>query len=222
MTKVLTRNINTRWENKKFPPYQQFVSIYFVRNLVYLRSTYLLACGAFCGPSRDLQRTIYETILKGYLFVVDQQEADVMYSVINGTIESKELKALRRRRFWPFEYLINRLYLKETRESNKKFYEALSRFSHPSIKSVYHDLEYSKTEVEDCLNVILSLTYGNIQMMAEGFYDLLDSTLKRMIRESLFEIADFQGETGLFEPDQERWFPKIRLKKGNFLHILKS
>ena len=172
-----------------------------MRNIAYLRSAYLLSCGAFCGPSRDVQRTVYETILRGYLFIVDQKEANLMYKFIDGTIESNARDALRKRKFWPFEYLINRLYIESTRKSHKKLFEELSRSSHPSIKGAYYDLVYNESEVKDCLNTILSFGYGNIQMMAEGFINFLNSTLKGKVRESLLQISDTLGERPLFEPD---------------------
>lgn len=220
MTDILLTNIKKVHGEKEFLPYQQFVSIYFVRNIVYLKSAYLLSCGAFCGPSRDIQRTVYETILRGYLFIVDHKEANHMYNYINGTINSEELDMLQRRKFWPFDYLMKRLFHRRTRKMHKKLYEELSRSSHPSIKGVYHDLEYSEDQVNDCLNVILSFGYGNMQMMAEGFYDFLDSVLKVKIKESLLQILDILSEKPLLEPDLEEWSSKIRLKKGNFLQVL--
>ena len=209
------------WGPKEIPPYQQFISIYFLRNITYLRAAYLLASGALIGPSRDLQRTVYETILRGYLFIVDQKEADLMYSYIEKTIGREELKALRKRNFWPFNFLIEQLYVKETRQKHKKLFRGLSRFSHPSILGAFKDLEYSEAEVKDCLNCILSLTYGNIQMLSEGFFNFLDQPLKQIIKKTLLEIVDSQGEIAIFEPDQERWILRIKLKGGNFMKVLK-
>ena len=60
--------IQTLWGAKELPPHQQWVSIYFFRNMTYLRAAYLLAREGSCGASNDLQRTAYETLLRGYLF----------------------------------------------------------------------------------------------------------------------------------------------------------
>jgi hypothetical protein len=217
----LNENVDIMWDLREMPPFQQFVSIYFSRNITYLQSAYLLASGALCGPSRDLQRTVFETTLRGYLFIVDHKEADLMYSYVEKKIGKKELDMLRKRKFWPFEFMVRTLYTEKTRKQHIKLFEALSRFSHPSILGAFKDLEYSNSEVEDCLNFILSLTYGNVQMVSEGFFDFLDSSLKKVIKEALLEITDSQGEIALFEPDQKRWSPKIKLKKGNFMSILK-
>ena len=101
-------------------------------------------------------------------------------------------------------------------------FRGLSRFSHPSILGAFKDLEYSEIEVKDCLNCILSLAYGNIQMLSEAFLDFLDRSLKETIKETLLEIVDSQGEIAIFEPNQERWISEIKLKDGNFMEILKG
>ena len=209
------------WGPKELPPFQQFVSIYFSRNITYLQSAYLLAVGALCGPSRDLQRTVFETILRGYLFIVDHKEADLMYKYVEKKLGKQEMVTLRKRNLWPFNFLVKRLYSRETRKQHRKVFEELSRFSHPSIVGAFKDLNYSKSEVEDCLNIILCLVYGNIQMLSEGFFDFLEPSLRKTVKETLLEIADAQGIVALFEPDQKQWSPKIKLKKGNFMHTLK-
>lgn len=221
MLRLLRANIKKIWGAKELPLFQQFVSIYFTRNNVYLRSAYFLTCGGLCGPSRDLRRTVYETLLRGYLFIVNNKEADLMNSYLNGTIGSEKLKKLRRRKFWPFRFLVGQLYTQRTRKIHKKLYEKLSRFSHPSIFAVRKDLEYSESEVEDCLKMNLSFAYGNVQMMAEGFFDFLDLSLKQKVRETLFEIADYLGEIPTFEPDQERWSARINLRSHDLLGILR-
>jgi len=215
------RLLNTIMQlNEELPPYQQFISIYFMRNIIYLQSAYLLACGGYCAPSRDLQRTLYETILRGYLFIVNEDEANLMYEYIEELIIPVRKEALRKRKFWPFEFMVEQLYLEESRKSHKRLFQELSYSSHPSIKSVLPDLEYREGQVRDCLNMILSLIFGNIQMMAECFFSLLDSDFKDIIKASLTEIADFLGEVPLFEPNKPDLTSKIKLKKGNFLDVL--
>ena len=212
--------IKTSWGNKELPPYQQFVSIYFQRNIMYLRAAYLLACGCLCEPSRALQRTICETILRGYLFIVNRKEANLMYSLIEGTIKPEERDALRNRKYWRFNFLLGELYTKKTRKSYKKLLkDILSPRAHPSIRGAFTDLQYSSQNVEDCLNMVLTLSYGNIQMMAEGFFDFLNNGLKDVIRTTLKNIAEAQKETTIFAPDKKIYSSKIKLKKGNFMEL---
>jgi hypothetical protein len=144
-----------------------------------------------------------------------------MYSYVERRIEKEELGILRIRGFWPFEFMARTLYTEKTRKQHARLFGDLSRFSHASIRGAFKDFEYSSPEVEDCLNVVLSLAYGNVQMVSEGFFGFLDPSLKNVIRKTLFEIADFQGEIGLFEPDKEGQSQKIKLAKGNFMKILK-
>lgn len=203
---------------EELPPYQQFVSIYFFRNMAYLRGAYMLACEGSCGPSRDLQRTSYETILRSYLFMVDKNEADLLYSYIEGNANAR--KILRKRNFYPINFLRSKLYTPPSRKSHKKVFEELSRFSHPTIQAAISDLLHSSKNVEDCLKMILALIYGTVQVLVEGFFDLLDEDLKATAKETLEKIADFLKEVPLFEPDQKRWSSKIRLKRGNFLDVL--
>lgn len=218
MKKELGAILKTKWGDKELPSYQQFVSIYFFRNMVYLRGAYLLACEGSCGPSSDLQRTAYETILRSYLFMVDKSEADLLYSYLEGNAKAR--KILRKRNFYPINFLRSELYAPSSRKLHKKIFEELSRFSHPTIQGAMLDLQYSSKNVEGSLKMILALTYGTVQMLVEGFFDLLDARLKATAKETLEKIADFLKVVPLFEPNQERWSSKIKLKRGNFLAVL--
>ena len=122
---------------------------------------------------------MFETLLRGNLFIVDNKEADLMYKYVEKKLTKQEMAHLKKRNLWPFNFLVKRLYSKETRKQHRKVFEELSRFSHPSIMSVFKDLDYSQSEVEDCLNFILCLVYGNIQMLSEGFFDFLDPSFKK-------------------------------------------
>jgi len=214
------RIIQTKWGTKELPPHQKWVSIYFFRNMTYLRAAYLLAREGSCMASNDLQRTVYETILRGYLFIVDEKEARLHSSLIEGTIKPEEKEILRKRKYYPFDFLLKRLYMPKSRESHRKIFHILSRFSHPSIRGVFLDLQYSGKQIENRLKMILALIYGTVQMMAEGFFELLDDRIKGAIKETLEGIADFLLVVPVFEPDQRMWLSKIRLKEGNFLTVL--
>jgi len=68
--------------------------------------------------------------------------------------------------------------------------------------------------------MILAFIYGTVQMMAKGFFDLLDDYIKDTIKDTMESIAGFLHEVPLFEPDKEELSSKIRLKEGNFLSVL--
>lgn len=214
--------IQTQWGAKELPPHQQWVSIYFFRNMTYLRAAYLLAREGSCGASNGLQRTAYETLLRGYLFIIDENEARLFYNLIEGTIEPKAKEALRKRKFFPFEFLLKKLYKPKSRESHREIFHELSRFSHPSIRGVFLDMKHSEKQIEDCLKMILAFIYGTVQLMAEGFFEFLDDRLKDTIKDVLENIASFLQEVPLFEPNKEELSSKIRLREGNFLTVLSA
>jgi hypothetical protein len=220
MKREWERIIQNRWGAKELPPHQKWVSIYFFRNMTYLRAAYLLAREGSCGASNDLQRTVHETILRGYLFIVDEKEATLYSSLIEGTITPEEKETLHKRKYYPFNFLLKKLYTCKSRKSHRKVFQLLSRFSHPSVLGVFLDLQYSGKQVEDCLKMILALTYGTVQMMAEGFFELLDDRIKDTIKQILKGIADFLLAVPVFEPDQKMWLSKIKLREGNFLTVL--
>lgn len=56
-----------------------FISTYFMRNITYLYSAYESARIGNTMPSYNLQRTVLESIIKGYVFVVDEDIADRCY-----------------------------------------------------------------------------------------------------------------------------------------------
>ena len=232
LTRVCSDALASMWVMKKelegvfrklmreLPASQKWVSIYFFGNMIYLRAAYFLACEGSCRPSWDLQRTAYETILRGYLFIVDESEADLLHSYLEGNVEAR--KILRKRNFYPIDFLQSQLYTPSSRRSHKKIFKELSYFSHPTIRGAMLDLQYSEENVKYCLNGVLYLTYGTVQMLTEGFFDLLDEPLRAAIKDTLEKIANFLKEVPIFEPDQERWSSKIRLRKGNFLAVLSS
>ena len=208
-----------REKGEVLPPSHAFVSAYFRRNMVYLHSSYILGSMGFSHPSISLQRTVYETILRSYLFIVNPKEANLYYSKLQ---TDEEEKFLRKRRFYGHSYLINELFKPKTKDKHRTFYKKLSISAHAEIKGIFLDFpDYREKEIEDRLRTILSLAYGNIQMMAEEFLDLLDIALKRIIKEVLKEIVEsLERKIPLFEPDKDVYFSKLRLKKGNFMDVL--
>ncbi len=56
-----------------------FIGTYFMRNITYLYSAYECARIGNTMPSYNLQRTVLETIIKGYVFIVDEDIADRCY-----------------------------------------------------------------------------------------------------------------------------------------------
>jgi hypothetical protein len=211
------------WERAKkigesLPNVQSFVSAYYRRNMVYLKSAYVLASMCFSYPSMNLQRTVYETILRGYLFIVDPQEADLYH--LNLRTEEEE-DFLRSRKWYGHSFLTDRLFEAKMRESHRTFYKELCISVHAEIKGVLRDFpNYVDEDVEDRLRIILSLSYGNAQMMAEAFYDILDESIKKALRIVFTEIVETLKSRPTFEPNKREYSSKLELKEGNFVDIL--
>jgi hypothetical protein len=199
------------------PPYQQFTAIFFKRNIIYLQSAHILASMGFINPSQNVQRTVYETILRCYHFIVKNEEA-VHYNSIIGT-EKVDKYHIRK----GASYLRKELYTSEMTEKQKVLYKELSVSVHPNIKGAWLDFPlYDKKRIEDMLKIILSLEYGNIQMMTESFIDILNLDLKKVIVVSMKEIATTLSTVPLFEPNKTKYSSRIKLKKGNFSTILST
>jgi len=173
----------------------------------------------FSHPSICLQRTVYETILKGYLFIVNPEEADLYYSKLQTNEEEKFLK---KRRFYGHSYLVNELFEPKTKHKHRRLYKELCISAHAEIKGTLLDFpRYTEKEIGDRLKMFLSLAYGNIQMVAEDFLYLLDAPLKRITKGILEKIVEsLERQVPLFEPDRDVYSSKLRLKKGNFMDVL--
>jgi len=203
----------------KLPPFQSFVWAYFRRNILYLQSAHAILCIGFYSPSKNLQRTVYETILRGYLFLADHEEADSYYSNL-GT--NKEEQFMYRRKHYGHSFLVKKLYGPDSRDKHRLLYRELCISSHAELKGLLLDFpKYHRNSTEDLLKMLLSFMYGNIQMLGEDFLDLLDSGLKNIMRTILKEIAETLKNIPLFEPNNSLYSSKIKLKKGNFLEILR-
>jgi len=207
--------VKASWGMKKLPNHQVFVSIYYKRNVIYLQSSHALTCIGFLDPSSNLNRTVFETILRSYLFIVKQEEADEYFQVI-GTVE-EELYKIRK----GVAYLRKKLYSPKTGEQLRNLYKILCISAHPDIKGAALDYpEYIPHRIEDNLKMIQYLMYGNIQIMAECFIDFLSPSTRKLIKTSLEGIASTLKSVPVFEPDKYSYSERIRLKHGNFLEAL--
>jgi hypothetical protein len=211
----ILRNVEVKWGKRKLPNYRVFVSVYYRRNITYLQSSHVSTCIGFIGPSANLNRTVFESLLKGYLFIVDSEEADEYFNVI----ETNKEKSYNYRK--GVSYLIRKLNESKTSDSLKEFYRILCISAHADIKGMAADYpKYLPNRIHDNLSTILFLMYGNIQMMAECFFDFLDNKTKEIIKTAMENIAFDVGSVPLFEPNKEPYAAKLKLKKGNFLDAL--
>ena len=67
-----------------------FISTYFMRNIIYLYSAYECAYMGNTMPSYNLQRTVLETIIKSYIYIVDEKVADKCYITTASYLDSSD------------------------------------------------------------------------------------------------------------------------------------
>ncbi len=144
------KTVETSLGKKKLPNPQVFVSIYYQRNIIYLQSSHILTCIGFINPSANLNRTICETLQRGYLFTVEPKEADDYYQVLE-----QEKEHLYHVQKGP-SYIRRKIYSPETEKQEKDFYGQLCISAHADIKGAALDYpKYLPNRIEDNLSVIL-------------------------------------------------------------------
>jgi len=200
---------------RKLPNYQAFVELLYKRNITYLQSSHLLACIGFIDPSSNLNRTVYESVLRGYLFIAEPNEAEEYSQAIRTGKEGLYQRSKSAR------YIRQKLYLPKTCKEHENFYGQLCISAHPDVKGAVLDYpEYRPDRTKDNLSVILHLMYGNIQMISECFFSLLNSQAIKIIIPTMERIATTLKYVPLFEPDKDSYSSRINLKRGNFREVL--
>jgi hypothetical protein len=207
-------------KSKVFSPSQAFVTSYFRRNTSYLQSAYIIGAMSFFGPSINNQRTVYEAILRGYLFIVNPDEANKYH---DNLAPEKVENFLRSRNYYSHKWLCEELFDLKRQKQQRRFYGVLCESAHAEIKGLFLDFpRYNEKQIEDALKIILMLSYGNIQMVSEMFLSSFNNILKNIVRDILKGImASVGNQIPLFEPNKKGFDSKIKLKKGNFLEVLK-
>ena len=203
---------------KRLPATDVFVSIYFKKNRAYLQSAHILACCGFVNPSASLQRMVYESILRGYYFIVEPNQAILLYAKTDTELVD-DVMAAEQDRSLGKSAVAGRIY---STVKDKKLYSLLCEMSHPGILGVNQDFPaLNFLEIESTLKTGLLLSYSSIQMLSEVFMDRYSAELKALVRETMQNViinADDQVPT--IEPDKPCYSSIIKLKKGNFLNLL--
>ncbi|MBA7470693.1 hypothetical protein ES707_05980 [subsurface metagenome] len=184
----------------ELPPVQQFNSIFFLRNIPYLISAFMLSEQGLVNPSRNIQRTIYEQILRSHLFLKYPDEADVWMQYWE-TMDDESEKLMKQKRWFGHAYMIDKLYEGKKKENIKAFYKIICGFAHPDIKSLWSD--YDKIDgVPDTLNLILGLTYETILLLQKTFGAELSGDLHELCEDTKNIIGEFLGEIIDFVPNK--------------------
>lgn len=192
-------------EGKPLSPVEKFNLIFFQRNVSYLISAHILAEQGLVNPARNVTRTIYEQILRSHLFLYDPNEAELWNDYYHQTPESEDFENIRReikrRRYWNHRYMKDKMYEGSVLEQHEKFYETISWFSYPHIKSTISDYE-KITEVEDTLRGILGLSYNTIEVMEETLNEMHGVDINELCRLSKRLVGAYLGEIPVFRPNK--------------------
>lgn len=203
---------------KKLPPTDVFVSIYFKKNRAYLQSAHILACYGFVNPSASLQRMVYESILRGYYFIVEPNQAMLLYAKTDTELVD-DVMAAEQDRSLGKGAVAGKIY---ENVRDKKLYSLLCEMSHPGILGVNQDFPtLNFGEIESNLKTGLLLSYGSIQMLSEVFMDRYNDELKKLVKEIMQNaIVNADNQIPTIEPDKPSYKSMLKLKNGNFLGIL--
>jgi len=191
-------------EGKPLSSVEKFNLIFFQRNVAYLISAHMLAEQGLVNPARNVTRTIYEHILRSHLFLYDPDEAELWNDYYQEPDSEKvEIirKEIRRRRYWNPKYMTDKMYQGSVLEQHNKFYEIISWFSHPHIKSTLSDYE-KITEVEDTLRGILGLSYNTIEVMEETLYGMYGADIDELCRVTKQFVGAYLGDIPVFRPNK--------------------
>jgi len=204
-------------------------TLYF-RNVTYLTSSYQLAKIGFIMPSHNLQRTVLESLVKGYLYIVEEDLSDMHFIVTMldkklDSVEKDILKSIIIKNVLPEKYIIcaNNLLSNKIpkKELKKKVINRIKKYSNfnknigllykKSRVNKYRDIyrKISTTAHPSSFGVITDLTYNKI-----GIINSLELIL-------LFSYANMQ----MF---LEQYYPQIRsqellkLFKDSMNHIINT
>jgi len=203
-------------------PHQQFIMIYFARNAIYLRAAFALAQEGSTSPCYDLLRTVFETIVRGYLFALAPDEAKLMYGYIKNALTSEQQKDLKRKGFFDFDYNLKRLWDDKDGDKINEVYRQLCRFSHPSVLGAELDWRYSKDSVKDCLRMTSSLSFGNIQVLMEAFPDHIKGKARDICRDALVMVRNELRFSPLFTPSSSEFQPRMEIQESDIIFDGKS
>jgi len=183
-------------EYGELPPVEQMNLLLSIRNIPYLISAFILAEKGLVSPSRNILRTVYEQILRIYLFLEFPDDASLWYNYWNNPDEFEN--DMKRKMWMKHKYMIDKLYKDSKKESVKEFYKNISRYAHPNIRSIWSDYANIK-EVEDTLNGLLGSVFETVKLLQKTFGPKLSPELmnacediKRQIGEYLVEIFDLE------------------------------
>lgn len=236
-----------------------FITTYYIRNISYFVGSYQLAKQGLVIPSHNLQRTILETLIKGYMFIVEEDISDMNFiathrdgandpttiGILNNIITKGNLsdlfidsakKIVRRElindedqkklvnqvsEFSLFNKNIRIIYSRSREKQWRNFYQMINVTAHPSVRGVVGDILYNKKNVENSLEMILLLAYGNIMIYLERFHPKFNNPeISKIFKDSLNLIVEKLGEVIVIEPNKAKYQGFIKFEGDKYQELL--
>jgi hypothetical protein len=206
----------------RFP--EQLVLIFMWRNIHYLLSCLSQCTQGLVSTCCNNIRIIYETILMMYYVWEYPEDADLLFAYYVNGLNSKQKKKIESKKWFTHSFLVDRLYSERTKNSLRGVYKVVCQKAHPNITGALLDTDLlpSKSLLEsihDCLDLILTFSFFNIAATVEVFFDILEPTHKKHIKDKLLDLlaAINAGTQGIpiLEPDYPSILKEPRIRRGN-------
>lgn len=178
---------------------KQFILSFIFRNICYIISAYKLTEEGLVNPARNIIRTIYEQILRSILFLKYPEEAK-LWNNYWITKTPALLDEIKKKKYWSFNYMVDKLYSGDRKKAHQDFYEEISRYAHPHVRAALTDI-YKIEGIEDTSRGILGFSFTNIDIILQTFPELIDDTLNELCEETKEMIGSPLGEIIQFKPN---------------------
>ena len=199
----LAKEKHGEWE-----PFKQYISLFFQRNTSYLIASFQLTKQGLVNPSYCILRTVYEQILRSALFYYYHDEAQLLYDFQNELdgVDLDKKEELRKeiassRRYWSHQYMIDKLFEGEIKESHNRFYDTLSWYSHPNIRSAFNDFIITRS-VDDLTKIIQDLCFNSLDIFKNTFHTIFSTDLNELIKENQTLIGTYTKVIGIYKPNK--------------------
>jgi len=187
-------SIHQSGDEGKLVPSQEFALAFFLRSFSYLFASLSCLDEYLYSPCRDLLRTTYEMIYKGFFFSLRQDKAIDAYIKIQ-TGDEKALEV-------PIRTIINELYQDQINTMHHKFYTKICPYSHADLIGANLNYRFFESEYKDCLQLIISAEYGFFAMIHFSLKKYFDEQLLKELDSIVQEMQPYNPNVPIFYPNK--------------------
>ena len=122
-------------------------------------------------------------------------------------------------RYSKFKDNLDILYINKVKDGWEKLYGQICKPAHPSVDGAMSDLLLNMNKTKECIEVILILSYMNMFMFLEVFYNDATPVLKTIFKDQFKVIYETLKEVPLFIPNKQVQNNKLNLKNEDYTII---